>query len=945
MAQPVQLDRCYEFRLIQTLGRLLAGRYVACPRPMADPCPPDWYFECEVLRALELRKKNLVFSPACFDSVQENFVAVCKLLDRLVQPSIRGRYAVQDPECAYPNLLALKTFMESPSRSRIFGLISGPNIELFKLPQDSDEMLAELDSLTVANDGLSSAFGNALKIPPATTPQDTMDLPVFQDTTTRDRVAVVLKALFQNFRCKSHEVRLGLPDSSSTGASQQRIHLWLSLCLDSDNWQEALCGPHEDEGLFKCTENICNQLQDCSNRGKRLNLAIKSEDEVLGTWNSTLSNISADPSSSTSLEQMIHSAPEKKGILYRRKLLLALRLGYYLLDFYDTEWDSKHIHFMECVESDNQDVLLYLSFSSALPASRELLTFDIGHPVLMSFAKILLEIYTAQGLSVRISQCDRKENIKSFGEMRRLTENLAEPKPAHDASFPCMSDYYYFEAVNGCLEVHNHIDRALKRNTLGREMAIVIREHIYKKVVGNLELATEYTWPVSARKRRRSDSTLQDTSLGHEAGASRARNQNAALDLRSGRPSVQKDVGSVSDRELVALPPQKKKRLANSCGELVLNHLTCNSNPNTSASPVLFLSIVPETFADQNSVHRESAHRMKWLASIQGKLLLSKTPREDTETVRIAIIDTGIDISHPFISNGYGPKGDEPASVKFHDFTERASSTPIDEEGHGTFIAGIILQLVPNVDLFVARVGQTRNSLAGDLSADVKVAKAIEKAVEWGADIMSMSFGFDRKTEYLEKAINLATSKQIIILAAAGNSGNHQQPQYPADEDRVFKIFVTDHLGYKADSCPPLTDPRYSFGALGSDIESIWPLRIEPPAVSTRSTTDAPWTRMSGSSFSTPVAAAIVAIIFQFYYECDRVIDVGEKFPDLKTIHAVRAILESMSRKSEDHKYNYLMPDIGSDNYNLEAERLKDNYGNSWLAHYFALKIREAVQW
>ncbi|EQL30984.1 hypothetical protein BDFG_06617 [Blastomyces dermatitidis ATCC 26199] len=354
----------------------------------------------------------------------------------------------------------------------------------------------------------------------------------------------------------------------------------------------------------------------------------------------------------------------------------------------------------------------------------------------------------------------------------------------------------------------------------------------------------------STTKRYRSESPVPTSTANSETRPSGAREQRTSADTPLAHPSIQLDANGDSEREL--MHPQRKKRLAHSRRERALNHSSSSSaglpERSKDCSSASFIHFYGEAsrVSLQSEPREGSAHRMEWLASIRDKLLLSKTPHEDVETVRIAIIDTGIDTSHPYISSSYGPKGDDPVSVKFHDFL-------------------------------------------------------------------------------------------------MGNLGNHQQLQYPANEDRVFKIFATDHLGYKVESCPPLIDTRYTFGALGHDIESIWPLQIEPPTISTRSTTKAPWTRLPGSSFSTPVAAAIVAIIFQFCYEYPTIMDVGEKLPCLKMIRAVRAILKSMSLNSEDHKYNYLKPDIGSDNHSLEADRLKEKYDNHGLAHYFALKIREAV--
>ncbi|EGE85269.2 hypothetical protein BDDG_08214 [Blastomyces dermatitidis ATCC 18188] len=604
-----------------------------------------------------------------------------------------------------------------------------------------------------------------------------------------------------------------LPKYNNAGAAQQAVLNALFQGFQCNN-REVMLG---DGSLFDCTENICNQLQDDSNRAKLLGLTIRGGD-VFGTWNGPPSEeFSADPSSS---------------------------LGYRILDFFDAEWDSKNIHLVQSTGSVNQDVLLFMAFSSGFPPSEELLKFETGHPALVSFAKILLEIHTGK-------------------------------------------DHIYH---NGTLVL---------------------------EIVSNLELAMKVG--PSTKKRYRSESPVPTSTANSETRPSGARDQRTSADTPLAHPSIQLDANGDSEREL--MPPQRKKRLAHSRRERALNHSSSSSaglpERSKDCSSASFIHFYGEAsrVSLQSEPREGSAHRMEWLASIRDKLLLSKTPHEDVETVRIAIIDTGIDTSHPYISSSYGPKGDDPVSVKFHDFL----SKPLPFQSMKMDMARSLLELYSSS------------------------CRTLSSALLSGGRTLSRcrSVSAERPTIYKKRLTLPLTS--IIILAAVGNLGNHQQLQYPANEDRVFKIFATDHLGYKVESCPPLIDTRYTFGALGHDIESIWPLQIEPPTVSARSTTKAPWTRLSGSSFSTPVAAAIVAIIFQFCYEYPTIMDVGEKLPCLKTIRAVRAILKSMSLNSEDHKYNYLKPDIGSDNHSLEADRLKEKYDNHGLAHYFALKIREAV--
>ena len=235
-----------------------------------------------------------------------------------------------------------------------------------------------------------------------------------------------------------------------------------------------------------------------------------------------------------------------------------------------------------------------------------------------------------------------------------------------------------------------------------------------------------------------------------------------------------------------------------------------------------------------------------------------------------------------------------------------------------------------------------------------------------------MSFGFRRMSRNIREAITSALHRNVILLASTGNYGNLQSIQYPAKANRVFKIFATNHNGYMDDISPPMEDPRYTFGALGRAIESIWPTTLcDTPASKgldiTSKTKQNPangrsgkpsdandidlgkWTVMSGTSFSTPIIAALVAIIYQFYDSNKEKVNLNEHSGGLKQIDAVRAILEQMSRTSENHKYNCLEPSRGRGNF-FEFEPAKrsgkvvvDRKGRTRVDH-FAEKLEEAIE-
>lgn len=137
--------------------------------------------------------------------------------------------------------------------------------------------------------------------------------------------------------------------------------------------------------------------------------------------------------------------------------------------------------------------------------------------------------------------------------------------------------------------------------------------------------------------------------------------------------------------------------------------------------------------------------------------------------VKVAVIDTGIDDTHAELSGQiiYGKS--------FVEGTE--SDDPMDYEGHGTVVAGIIASkgvgsgqykgIAPGVQLMNIKVMNGTGS--GYLEW---VVDGIEDAVDQGANILSISLGADPSGwAYIQPVITSAWEKGVIIVTASGNEG------------------------------------------------------------------------------------------------------------------------------------------------------------------------------
>ncbi|OHF03140.1 thermostable alkaline protease [Colletotrichum orchidophilum] len=358
-------------------------------------------------------------------------------------------------------------------------------------------------------------------------------------------------------------------------------------------------------------------------------------------------------------------------------------------------------------------------------------------------------------------------------------------------------------------------------------------------------------------------------------------------------------------------------------------------------------------FFDSEAVLDSIQNSEKWIKDFIRSRDMIISPRHDKnmERVRVTIIDTGLDKTHPFVTKRQWQDFRQAANKKvalFQDFvTEKPSREAIDEDGHGTFIAGVVLQLAPLVELSIARVATTRASLMKDPDAEGKVTKAIDHAItEWDTDIISMSFGFRLiKTPGFRAAISRATSKNKILCAAAGNFGNSEANlSFPARLSEVFKIFATDHQGGKCSFSPrPGVDRDFCFSILGHDVASIWPETLRDKdkltplkVVNKRNPKKYPglWVAMSGTSFATPIAASVISILYQFYDANKAEINL-EPALEFKTVEAVRAILLKMSMAPTADQHNFLNPWVGRDNYfNFSGEE------KSGSVSFFAQMLR-----
>jgi len=139
----------------------------------------------------------------------------------------------------------------------------------------------------------------------------------------------------------------------------------------------------------------------------------------------------------------------------------------------------------------------------------------------------------------------------------------------------------------------------------------------------------------------------------------------------------------------------------------------------------------------------------------------------DGTGIKIAVIDTGVDFNHPDLF-GWGPDGKVIGGYNFI----QEDQPPLDTNGHGTQVAGVIaadgqaVGIAPKAKILAYKVSEDGEGVSSEL-----ITRAIEKAIEDGADIINISLGVNKTNSKIERAVNNALEKEIFVVTAAGNDG------------------------------------------------------------------------------------------------------------------------------------------------------------------------------
>jgi subtilisin family serine protease len=204
--------------------------------------------------------------------------------------------------------------------------------------------------------------------------------------------------------------------------------------------------------------------------------------------------------------------------------------------------------------------------------------------------------------------------------------------------------------------------------------------------------------------------------------------------------------------------------------------------------------------------------------------------------VTVAIVDSGIDGSHPLVGgvSRYVSVERDDSTVTGVRFVEGQHD---DLYGHGTACAAIVRRVAPAVELVSVRV----------LGADLKgSAGAFAHGVDWcldhGIDVinLSMSTASERWAETFWELVDVATQRRVMLVAAMNNE---RRRTIPSEFSGVFSVACapsTDHEGVWCNPAGPA-----DWAAVGVDVDVAW---LGGSTI-----------RATGNSFAAPVVAGHLA--------------------------------------------------------------------------------------
>lgn len=292
----------------------------------------------------------------------------------------------------------------------------------------------------------------------------------------------------------------------------------------------------------------------------------------------------------------------------------------------------------------------------------------------------------------------------------------------------------------------------------------------------------------------------------------------------------------------------------------------------------------PVSIAASNDPYRSS----QWALTTFGAETLWK--KSTGKSVVIAVVDTGVALTHPDLRGRV---------LAGRDYIAPGTS-PADENGHGSHVAGII---AANANNKVGTAGLAHQSLILPVRVldrdgrgnSANVAQGIIWAAQKGVNIINLSLSASRSDNAIKSAVAYAQSRNIVVIAAAGNSGCGlllgSPTTYPAAYPGVLGVgaISSDRRVASYSSCGSWVDVVAPGSAIVSTV-------IASPSSSLGCRRGTMYCSLSGTSMAAPYAAAAAAL------EISRL---KKRFSQASITSRLQSTATDLGRAGRDNDYGY----------------------------------------
>lgn len=288
--------------------------------------------------------------------------------------------------------------------------------------------------------------------------------------------------------------------------------------------------------------------------------------------------------------------------------------------------------------------------------------------------------------------------------------------------------------------------------------------------------------------------------------------------------------------------------------------LVTSIHPNTIIPP-------PEPLAVSEADITQSSSTTDGISMIGAPGLWEKYETRG-EGVRVAVLDTGVDASHPDIDLHTEDPTDPSYPGGWQSFDANGSavsdSVPNDPDGHGTHVSGTVaggnttgtaIGVAPEATLLHGQV------LTSEGATFAQIIAGLEWAVDSDADVITLSLGADGYVDLFIDPIHTVESTGTIVVSAIGNDGVGTSGS-PGNIYGSMSVGAVDGSGTVAAFSGGETISRDEWSNPGEEWPETYVVpSVVAPGVNVASAVPGGYAQLSGTSMSTPHVAGTVALM------------------------------------------------------------------------------------